>query len=87
MPTLKRSASEQRLMEASGPDFLEALARGLRILETFNHDRKQLTLSDISRLVDLPRAVRRTLHTLVQANVGARLFAVERRHRYFAACT
>ena len=66
MPTLKRSASEQRLIEASGPDFLEALARGLRVLEAFNQDRKQLTLSDIAKLVDLPRAsVRRTLHTLV----------------------
>jgi hypothetical protein len=38
MPTLKRSASEQRLIEASGPDFLEALARGLRVLEAFNQD-------------------------------------------------
>jgi len=67
MPTLKRSASDQRLVEASGPDFLEALARGLRVLETFNQDRKQLTLSDIAKLVDLPRAsVRRSLHTLVQ---------------------
>ena len=78
MPTLKRSASDQRLVEASGPDFLEALARGLRVLETFNQDRKQLTLSDIAKLVDLPRAsVRRTLHTLVQlgyAELGDRMF-------------
>jgi IclR family transcriptional regulator, pca regulon regulatory protein len=66
MPTLKRSAADERLVEASGPDFLEALARGLRVLEAFNQDRKQLTLSDIAKLVDLPRAsVRRTLHTLV----------------------
>jgi len=78
MPTLKRSASDQRLIEASGPDFLEALARGLRVLETFSQDRKQLTLSDVAKLVDLPRAsVRRTLHTLVQlgyAEVDDRLF-------------
>jgi IclR family transcriptional regulator, pca regulon regulatory protein len=66
MPALKRSAADQRLIEASGPDFLEALARGLRVLEAFNQDRKPLTLSDIAKLVDLPRAsVRRTLHTLV----------------------
>jgi IclR family pca regulon transcriptional regulator len=66
MPTLKRSAAEQHLIAASGPDFLEALARGLRVLEAFNQDRKPLTLSDIAKLVDLPRAsVRRTLHTLV----------------------
>ncbi len=78
MPILKRSASDQRLMEASGPDFLEALARGLRVLEAFNQDRKQLTLSDIAKLVDLPRAsVRRTLHTLVRlgyAEMDDRLF-------------
>jgi IclR family pca regulon transcriptional regulator len=78
MPTLTRSAAEQRLIEASGPDFLEALARGLRVLEAFNQDRKQLTLSDIAKLVDLPRAsVRRTLHTLVQlgyAEIDNRLF-------------
>jgi IclR family pca regulon transcriptional regulator len=78
MPTLKRSASDQRLVETAGPDFLEALARGLRVLETFSQDRKQLTLSDIAKLVDLPRAsVRRTLHTLVQlgyAEMDDRLF-------------
>ena len=78
MPILKRSAAEQSLLAASGPDFLEALARGLRVLEAFNRDRKQLTLSDIAKLVDLPRAsVRRTLHTLVQlgyAEINDRLF-------------
>jgi IclR family pca regulon transcriptional regulator len=78
MPTLKRSTAEQRLVETSGPDFLEALARGLRVLEAFNQDRKQLTLSDIAKLVDLPRAsVRRTLHTLVAlgyAETDSRLF-------------
>jgi len=78
MPTLKRSGSEQVLVDASGPDFLEALARGLRVLETFNQDRRQLTLSDIAKLVDLPRAsVRRTLHTLVHlgyAEMNDRLF-------------
>lgn len=67
MPAMNRSASEQMLAEASGPEFLEALARGLRVIETFNQDRRQLTLSDLAKLVDLPRAsVRRTLHTLVQ---------------------
>src|SRR5262249_51333492 len=67
MPRLKRSAADQQLVDAAGPDFLEALARGLRWLEAFNQDRKALTLSDVAKLVDLPRAsVRRTLHTLVQ---------------------
>src|SRR5271169_235508 len=83
MPALKRSAAEQNLNEASGPDFLEALARGLRVLEIFDQDRKQLTLSDIAKLVDLPRAsVRRTLHTLVQlgyAELNDRMFRLRPR--------
>src|SRR5215472_12790946 len=78
MPRRKRSAADQSVIEASGPDFLEALARGLRVLEAFNHERRQLTLSDVAKLVDLPRAsVRRTLHTLVRlgyAEMDDRLF-------------
>jgi IclR family pca regulon transcriptional regulator len=83
MPAFNRSASEQALAEASGPEFLEALARGLHVIETFNQDRKQLTLSDIAKLVDLPRAsVRRTLHTLVQlgyAEMDDRMFRLRPR--------
>jgi IclR family transcriptional regulator, pca regulon regulatory protein len=66
MPRMNRTRAEQRLADAAGPDFLEALARGLRIIQAFNRDRRQLTLSDAAALVGLPRAsVRRTLHTLV----------------------
>jgi IclR family transcriptional regulator, pca regulon regulatory protein len=78
MPRLKRSPADQRVLEAAGPDFLEALARGLRVLEAFNHERKRLTLSDVAKFVNLPRAsVRRTLYTLVQlgyAELDDRLF-------------
>lgn len=78
MPRVKRTPAEQRLADGAGPEFLEALARGLRIVLVFNSDRRQLTLSDIARLVDLPRAsVRRTLHTLVHlgfAETDGRLF-------------
>src|SRR5215469_10149275 len=78
MPRVKRTPAEQRLADKAGPDFLEALARGLRIMQAFGRDRRQLTLSDIARLVDLPRAsVRRTLHTLVHlgfAETDDRLF-------------
>lgn len=78
MPLLKRSPAERDLADASGPEFLEALARGLRVIETFNQDRKQVTLSDLAKAVDLPRAsVRRTLHTLVRlgyAETDGRLF-------------
>jgi len=76
MPRRKKSGSDHRV--TSGPDFLEALARGLSVLEAFNHERKQLTLSDLAKLVGLPRAsVRRILHTLVQlgyAEMQDRLF-------------
>ena len=78
MPRVKRTPAEQRLANDAGPEFLEALARGLRIVQVFNSDRRQLTLSDIARLVHLPRAsARRTLHTLVRlgfAETDGRLF-------------
>jgi IclR family transcriptional regulator, pca regulon regulatory protein len=66
MPRVNRTPQEQSLADRAGPEFLEALARGLRVMQAFNRDRRHMTLSDIARLVDLPRAsVRRTLHTLV----------------------
>lgn len=78
MPRLKRSEAEKAFAGAAGPDFLEALARGLRVIEAFGRDRRWLTLSDVARLVDLPRAsVRRTLVTLVKlgyAETDDRLF-------------
>lgn len=78
MPRLKRSEAEQALAGAAGPDFLEALARGLRVIEAFGRERRWLTLSDLARRVDLPRAsVRRTLVTLVKlgyAEADDRLF-------------
>jgi IclR family pca regulon transcriptional regulator len=78
MPRIKRTAAEAHLAGAAGPDFLEALARALRVVEAFGRDRRPLTLSDVARLVDLPRAsVRRILSTLVSlgyAEVDDRLF-------------
>jgi IclR family pca regulon transcriptional regulator len=78
MPRIKRSDAEERVAETAGPEFLEALARGLRIIQTFGQDRRQLSLSDIAKLVDLPRAsVRRTLHTLIHlgfAETDGRMF-------------
>ncbi|MBV1697601.1 MAG: helix-turn-helix domain-containing protein [Hyphomicrobiales bacterium] len=83
MPRVKRNRTEQRTADAGGPDFLEALARALRIIQTFNRDRRQLTLSDIAKLVDLPRAsVRRTLHTLIHlgfAETDGRVFRLRPR--------
>jgi IclR family pca regulon transcriptional regulator len=78
MPRRGRSTAEQKLADTAGPDFLEALARGLHVIEAFSRDRRALSLSDIARLVDLPRAsVRRTLLTLVRlghAETDGRLF-------------
>lgn len=78
MPRIRRSPAEQEFADAAGTEFLEALARGLKVIEAFGRDRRWLTLSDVARLVDLPRAsVRRTLTTLVKlgyAEVDDRLF-------------
>jgi IclR family transcriptional regulator, pca regulon regulatory protein len=73
MPRIRRSTAEQRLADAAGDDFLEALARGLSVIEAFDRDRRQLTLSDVAKIVGLPRAsVRRILHTLVQLRYAER---------------
>ena len=78
MPRVSRSDAEAHVVEAAGPEFLEALARGIRVIQTFGRDHRQMSLSDIARLVGLPRAsVRRTLHTLIHlglAETDGRLF-------------
>lgn len=78
MPRMGRSEAEQNLAESTGPEFLEALARGLRVIQAFDRNRRQLSLSDAAKIVELPRAsVRRTLHTLVQlgyAETDGKLF-------------
>ena len=83
MPRLKRSDAERQQVESAGPEFLEALARGLRVIEAFGRDRRPLTLSEAARAVDLPRAsVRRTLNTLIQlgyAETDGRLFRLSPR--------
>lgn len=48
-----------------GPEHVEALARGLKVLQAFDQANRTLGLSQVSDLVGLPRAtVRRILHTL-----------------------
>ncbi len=78
MPRIGRLPAEESLAKEAGPEFLEALARGLRVMQTFGQEHRQLTLSDIARLVGLPRAsVRRTLHTLIHlgfAETDGRMF-------------
>ncbi|MFH6787228.1 MULTISPECIES: IclR family transcriptional regulator domain-containing protein [Methylobacterium] len=65
MPRVRRSETDQRLVDEHGPDFSEALARGLRVIAAFGAERPLMTLADVAREVDLPRAtVRRALYTL-----------------------
>jgi IclR family transcriptional regulator, pca regulon regulatory protein len=66
MSRLRPQDAEARAQRAIGADFSEALARGLSVIGAFDEQRRQMTLSDVARAVDLPRAtVRRSLATLV----------------------
>ncbi|WP_424813061.1 IclR family transcriptional regulator domain-containing protein [Roseococcus sp. YIM B11640] len=65
MARLRVQDAERR--QGTNPDFLEALARGLAVLQAFGPDRRQMTLAEVARQVDLPRAtVRRALITLTE---------------------
>lgn len=65
MPRLKRDEGAEAAALARGTNYVEALARGLSVLQVFDHANSKLSLSEIARLVDLPRAtVRRILFTL-----------------------
>jgi IclR family pca regulon transcriptional regulator len=66
MSKLRSQDAERRAARANAADFSEALARGLSVIGAFDSQRRQMTLSDIARAIDLPRAtVRRALATLV----------------------
>jgi IclR family transcriptional regulator, pca regulon regulatory protein len=65
MSRLRPQDAEKRAQRANG-DFSEALARGLSIINAFDDQRRQMTLSDVARAIDLPRATARlALATLV----------------------
>lgn len=67
MPKLKRSDSEER-----ASDFVESLDRGLRLLQKFGATSRPMTLSDLARAAELPRATaRRILFTLERAGFVA----------------
>src|SRR3954468_11684175 len=60
MPKLKREDGGER-----ATDFVESLDRGLRLLQAFGVTAGPMTLSDLARAADLPRATaRRILFTL-----------------------
>ncbi|MGY3546634.1 IclR family pca regulon transcriptional regulator [Bradyrhizobium sp. USDA 4472] len=67
MPKLKRSETDER-----ATDFVEALDRGLRLLQCFGTNAGPMTLSDLARAADLPRATaRRMLFTLQRGGFAA----------------
>jgi IclR family pca regulon transcriptional regulator len=58
---LESKASER----AADPNFVTALARGLAVIQAFDHIRPRMTLAQVAQIVDLPRAAaRRSLLTL-----------------------
>jgi IclR family pca regulon transcriptional regulator len=79
MPKLKRTAEEAEARREA-PEFIESLDRGLRVLQAFGIDRRPMTLSDIAKACNLPRATaRRILMTLPKSGyvVGdERLFSL-----------
>jgi IclR family pca regulon transcriptional regulator len=67
MSRLRPQDAEKRARRANGADFSEALARGLNVINAFDERHRQMTLSDVAKVIDLPRAtVRRALATLVE---------------------
>src|SRR6478609_9969643 len=69
MPKLKRGGDGDN---RGATDFIESLDRGLRVLEMFGGGQQPMTLSDLARAADLPRATaRRILFTLERAGFVA----------------
>ena len=83
MPRVRRSEREQEDVAAHGADYLESLARGLRIISAFNAAPRPMTLSEAANIADLPRATaRRTLYTLERlgfVTTDGKLFALTAR--------
>lgn len=80
MPRIGRTSGEQLRIEDHGPEFLEVLARGLRVFEALGNDGRPRTLAEVAAVVDLPRATaRRALHTLTglgYVETDGRVFAL-----------
>ena len=65
MARLREQDARKRVASGFGPDFLEAFARGLRVLRAFDKQHSRMTLSEVARATDLPKpSVRRALYTL-----------------------
>jgi IclR family transcriptional regulator, pca regulon regulatory protein len=78
MAKLSADDAAARAANPLGRDFSEALARGLSVIAAFGPDSRALTLSDVAKKLNLPRATaRRALLTLAQlgyAEEDGRLF-------------
>ncbi len=72
MARLRAADAERRAASGYGPDFLEAFARGLRVIGAFSREKAHMTLSDVARATDLPKpSVRRALYTLTCLGLAA----------------
>ena len=65
MARLREQDAARRVASGHGRDFLESLARGLKVVAAFTRERSRMTLSEVAHAADLPRpTARRVLHTL-----------------------
>ncbi|NLP83522.1 helix-turn-helix domain-containing protein [Microbacterium sp. CFH 90308] len=73
------SASDEDGRASSG-DFVQSLARGLAVIRAFDAEHPELTLSDVARRADMPRAAAgrflRTLEQLGYVRADERRFAL-----------
>jgi IclR family transcriptional regulator, pca regulon regulatory protein len=78
MPRMRRAEEDRAFIEGQGADYLEVLARGLKIIGMFNAERRRMTLSELAQIAHAPRSsVRRVLLTL------EKLGFAEQEGRYF----
>ena len=65
MPRLRQPPGEATREGGRAPEYLEVLARGVRVMECFRDGRNGLSVSDVAKRVGIPRAsARRALLTL-----------------------
>ena len=84
MPRLKPEHAAMRAADPAARDFSKALARGLQIITSFGPQTRAMTLSEVARAVDLPRATaRRTLLTLARLGYAKEEAGCSRSHRRY----
>lgn len=67
-------------IEHTNRDFVGSLAKGLRVLKTFNEGNERMTVSDVARVAELPRAGARrlllTMHALGYMNTDGKYYSL-----------